>query len=291
MMSNSYTSIEKDMIDEQLTRVLFNHRPLQLSQALSLSGQVNFERLLAEANLGKVVIGVDEAGRGPLLGGVTVAAVVLPFADTQAFEDRELQKRDYPEKDRQKRGLSQLNDSKKLTQKKREILYPMIQQQSLAFCVADVPAAVIDEMNILQATLLGMKCCIEALLSRMAMRLSFLDVEVLVDGNRCPVLDLVWSHDEKTGDDLIGYGEQCHHIDMQAWVKGDARHSSIAAASILAKVSRDEQMRQLAVKYPNYGIGNHKGYPTKEHLQAIVEHGVLPEHRRTFAPIKKMLYD
>ena len=176
------------------------------------------------------VCGVDEAGRGPLAGPVCAAAVILP---------RDL-------------VIPGLNDSKKLTEKKREALFPVIQEQALAWSIGWATAEEIDRVNILQATFLAMKRAVE--------RLSQKPGWVLVDGNRMPPWDLP--------------GETV--------VKGDAQCASIAAASILAKVSRDRLLREWDQLYPQYGFAKHKGYGTKAHYEAIQQFGLLPIHRRSF---------
>ena len=223
-------------------------------------------------------IGVDEAGRGPLLGSVNVAAALLPSAWSGLIEDKPLQ--DTP--------LSMVTDSKQLSEKKRDVLYPLVQQHALGYVIADIPAAVIDQINILQATMLGMRLCTEILLEAIAQYVvsdikdafESVSIELLYDGNRCPELDY---------DKLSQAGIARTNIDCQAWVKGDSRHTSIAAASILAKVSRDQAMYELDVKYPNYGIAKHKGYPTRAHIQAIDDYGVLEAHRRSFGPVANKL--
>ena len=178
----------------------------------------------------KVLCGVDEAGRGPLCGPVTVAAVVLPPS----------------------LALGGINDSKKLSEKKRAILFEKITQNALAFCVVHVPAETIDALNIHHATLLGMKQAVEGL--------SFVPDTVLVDGKFAPDI-----------------APACECV-----VKGDATSAVIAAASILAKVSRDRLMAQLALEYPQYKLEQHKGYPTKLHYTLLEEHGVAPIYRKTF---------
>ncbi|WP_352337626.1 ribonuclease HII [Psychrobacter sp. 16-MNA-CIBAN-0192] len=254
---------------------------INLAAPILLTGQLNTAKLLAECQLKQdepLQIGVDEAGRGPLLGSVNVAATILPHAWSGLIENKPLQDT----------ALSILTDSKQLSEKKRDILYPLVQQHSVGYLVAKIPAAVIDQINILQATMLGMRLCTEALLVVIANYLQTIadktpydiQAELLFDGNRCPELDCA---------KLARVGIEPSDIDCQAWVKGDARHTSIAAASILAKVSRDHTMYQLDAQYPQYGIAKHKGYPTKAHMQAIDEFGVLPEHRRSYAPIKKAL--
>ncbi len=183
----------------------------------------------------KYVCGVDEAGRGPLAGPVFAAAVILP--------------RDYV--------IDGVNDSKKLTEKKREQLYSKIKEQSLAYCVASASVDEIDEINILNATFLAMTRAVSGL----QVKADF----ALVDGNRLPSLE----------------------IDAKAVVKGDALSESIAAASILAKVERDHFMLNLANEYPNYAFEKHKGYGTKLHIEMIKKYGASNVHRKTF--LKKIL--
>ncbi len=184
------------------------------------------------------IAGVDEAGRGPLVGSVVAAAVIL---DPQ-------------------QPILGLNDSKKLTAKKREQLFIEIQHKALAWCVAEASHAEIDQINILQASLLAM--------SRAVQGLSLEPDLVLVDGNQIP---------------------KAIHIECRAIVGGDAIEPAISAASILAKVTRDRQMQHLDMVFPQYGFAQHKGYPTKAHMQAIEQFGVIEQHRRSYAPIKKAL--
>lgn len=183
----------------------------------------------------KYVCGVDEAGRGPLAGPVFAAAVILP------------------------RGcvIDGVNDSKKLTEKKREQLYSKIKEQSLAYCVASASVDEINEINILNATFLAMTRAVSGL----QVKADF----ALVDGNRLPSLE----------------------IDEKAVVKGDALSESIAAASILAKVERDHFMLKLANDYPIYEFEKHKGYGTKLHIEMIKKYGASNVHRKTF--LKKIL--
>ena len=176
------------------------------------------------------VCGIDEAGRGPLAGPVCAAAVILP-----------------PDCD-----IPGLNDSKKLSEKKREALFPVIQAKALAFGIGWATAEEIDRVNILQATFLAMGRAVEALPAPADY--------ALVDGNRMPPLP----------------------IPGETIVKGDATSASIAAASILAKVSRDRLLRRLDEEHPEYGFAKHKGYGTKAHYEAIQAHGILPVHRRSF---------
>lgn len=183
----------------------------------------------------RLVCGVDEAGRGPLAGPVYAAAVILP----DGLEDL---------------GI---NDSKKLSEKKREQLFDVICEKAVAYGIGSASEKEIDEINILNAAFLAMKRAIEA----MGLEPDL----VLVDGNRKPG---------------TGYEE----ITI---VKGDAKSISVAAASILAKVSRDRYMKDLAQKYPAYKFEQHKGYPTKLHYEMIEQYGILPDHRRSF--LKKIL--
>lgn len=176
------------------------------------------------------VCGIDEAGRGPLAGPVCAAAVILP-----------------PDCD-----IPGLNDSKKLSEKKREALFPVIQEKALAFGIGWATAEEIDRVNILQATFLAMVRAVEALPAPADY--------ALVDGNRMPPLP----------------------IPGETIVKGDATSASIAAASILAKVSRDRLLRRLDEEHPEYGFAKHKGYGTQAHYEAIRKYGLLPEHRRSF---------
>src|SRR5690554_295200 len=187
---------------------------------------------------GFLLAGVDEAGRGPLVGSVVAAAVILD----------------------PNQPIIGLDDSKKLTEKKREALAIEIKQKSLAWAVAEASAAEIDELNILQASFLAMQRAIDALPTAAEF--------VLVDGNRLP---------------------KSLQLPALAVVKGDARHPAIAAASILAKVSRDAQLVALDKLYPDYGFAKHKGYPTRAHLATIKALGVLAEHRKSFGPVKKQL--
>ena len=186
---------------------------------------------------GHLFAGVDEVGRGPLAGDVVAAAVILD-----------------PEN-----PIEGLDDSKKLTEKKREMLFPIIQQRALSWCVARASVAEIDDINILQASLLAMKRAVEGLNSQ--------PEHVLVDGNRLPK----WQYS------------------AEAVVKGDSRVQAIAAASILAKVVRDREMVAFDAQYPGYGFAGHKGYPTKAHVAALLELGVTPIHRLSFGPVKKQL--
>ena len=191
------------------------------------------ERIRAQGY--SAVCGVDEAGRGPLAGPVVAAAVILA-PGTQ---------------------LPGVNDSKKLSEKKREQLFDYVRENALAYGIGEASEAEIDEINILNATFLAMRRAIE----NMDAAADF----ALIDGNRIQGLD----------------------IPAECVIGGDAKVLSIAAASILAKVTRDRKMRQLAEVYPQYGFEKHKGYGTKAHYAAIEQYGVCPIHRRTF--LKKVL--
>ena len=260
---------------------------IQLAAPIHLYGQLNVAELLShypipieqELTPSILQIGVDEAGRGPLLGSVHVAAAILPPTWSGLIEDQPLKGT----------PLSILTDSKQLSEKKRDLLYPLVKNHAIGYIIADIPAAVIDQVNILQATMLGMRLCTETLLEAIIQNLvaqqktdgsDQLRAQVLFDGNRCPELN-------QTIFDKLSVNSAA--IDCQAWIKGDARHTSIAAASILAKVSRDETMYALDAEHPEYGIAKHKGYPTRAHMEAIDTHGVLPTHRRSFSPVKKAL--
>lgn len=182
---------------------------------------------------GLLLAGVDEAGRGPLAGPVTAAAVILDPA----------------------RPIPGLDDSKKLSEKKRDALEPLIRERALAFCVASASVGEIDEMNILQATLLAMRRAVAGLpLAAQA---------VVVDGNK-----------------VTEFG-----VPAEAVVGGDARVPAISAASILAKVARDREMLALDAQFPGYGFAQHKGYGTAAHLAALARLGASPHHRRSFAPV------
>ncbi|WP_430736916.1 ribonuclease HII [Psychrobacter sp. VH5] len=279
-MSNPSSSAQPLIpIDIRIEQVDIKGQYIQLAAPIHLSGQLHTSEL--QSQYGQTTkdavlplqIGVDEAGRGPLLGSVNVAAALLPDAWSGLIEAQPL--KDTP--------LSVLTDSKQLSEKKRDRLYPLVQQYAAGYIIAEIPAAVIDQINILQATMLGMRLCTEELLQAVAAHLTAVghrSIEVLIDGNRCPDLDV---------SKLAKAGIAPAMLDCQAWVKGDGRHTSIAAASILAKVSRDKAMYELDAQYPEYGIAKHKGYPTRAHMAAVATLGVLPEHRRSFAPIRKAL--
>lgn len=184
-----------------------------------------------------LVAGVDEAGRGPLAGPVVAAAVILDARNP----------------------IQGLADSKVLTARRREQLFDEIRAKALCCSIAEASVEEIDQINILQATLLAMRRAVEGLRLKPAL--------VLVDGNRLPVLDIL----------------------AEAIVKGDSKVPAISAASILAKVTRDRWCAELDAQYPQYGFAGHKGYGTAEHLQALQTHGACPQHRRTFSPVAKVL--
>ena len=284
---NSMLHIESNLlkIERSIEQIDIKGQYINLASPIYLSGQLNINELLAQysntiaqSDTSSVLqIGVDEAGRGPLLGSVNVASAILPRVWSGLIEGQPL--KDTP--------LSILTDSKQLSEKKRDMLYPLVQQHAIGYVIADIPAAVIDQVNILQATMLGMRLCTEVMLeviayhlNDMAQDIHQLHAEVLFDGNRCPDLDYAR---------LVELGVEEEVVDCQAWVKGDARHTSIAAASILAKVSRDKTMYALDAEHPEYGIAKHKGYPTRAHMEAIETYGVLAAHRRSFAPVRKAL--
>jgi ribonuclease HII len=185
----------------------------------------------------KLEAGVDEAGRGPLAGPVVVAAVIFKQGNLPS-------------------GLA---DSKRLSALKREKLFPLICEQALAWSIVEISANEIDRINILQATMLGMKKAVE--------QLSHYPDTTLIDGNRAPQLD----------------------GDVRTIVQGDRLVPVISAASILAKVKRDQIMKELHLQYPGYGFDQHKGYPTQAHLKQLEKLGPCPVHRRTFAPVRNWL--
>lgn len=195
------------------------------------------ENIGFDFSAGQLIAGVDEVGRGPLVGNVVAAAVILD-----------------PNK-----PISGLADSKKLSEKKRNLLYTEIKEKALAWCVASASPREIDEINILHASMLAMKRAVEGL--------KIPPEFVYVDGNRCPDLT----------------------CPSEAVVKGDSKIAEISAASILAKVDRDHEMTLLDKDYPEYGFAKHKGYPTAVHFAALNKHGPLPEHRRSFKPVRDLL--
>ena len=183
------------------------------------------------------VAGVDEAGRGPLAGPVVAGAVILDPHNP----------------------IDGLQDSKRLTAARREVLYVEIQEKALAWAVASADVGEIDRINILQATMLAMQRAVGALQPAAE--------HALIDGNRCPILA----------------------CPAQAIVKGDSRVAAISAASIMAKVTRDREMLSLDLQYPGYGLAQHKGYPSKAHIEALENLGVTPIHRLTYAPVRRVM--
>ncbi|WP_300442132.1 ribonuclease HII [Zoogloea sp.] len=181
--------------------------------------------------------GVDEAGRGPLCGPVVAAAVILDPA----------------------RPIAGLADSKKLSEKRREKLAIEIREKALAWCIAEASVEEIDRLNILHATMLAMQ--------RAVAGLALVPDRVLVDGNRCPRLD----------------------VPCEAVVKGDSLVAEISAASILAKTARDAQLLELDKRYPQYGLAGHKGYPTAAHLAALRAHGACDIYRKSFGPVRDVI--
>ena len=195
----------------------------------------------------QLICGVDEAGRGPLAGSVYAAAVILDSENP----------------------IMGLADSKKLTEKKRDFLSAEIKAKSLAWSIATCSAQEIDEINILQASLLAMKRAIESLDLTLKLGRKFEPNNILVqiDGNKCPKIN--WP--------------------CEAIVKGDSKVQAISAASILAKVARDANLYELDKIYPQYGFAKHKGYPTAYHLEMLNIHGISPHHRLSYAPVKALI--
>ena len=187
------------------------------------------------------ICGVDEAGRGPLVGAVVAGAVVLDPHNP----------------------INGLKDSKKLTAARREFLYQQIMEKAKAWGIGEASPAEIDEINILQATMLAMRRAVEDLSSRLG---QWPD-KALIDGNRCPELPIA----------------------TEAIIKGDAKEPAISAASILAKVTRDRQMQILHERHPEYGFAQHMGYPTEAHFAALKQYGACEQHRRSFSPVRKVL--
>jgi ribonuclease HII len=208
------------------------NKPKNLSKSL-----IKAEQVALSWDAPGLMAGVDEAGRGPLAGPVVAAAVILDDLNP----------------------IKGLADSKTLTAARREKLYDEIRAKALCCSVAEASVTEIDELNILQATMLAMRRAVEGL------RLK--PVKVLVDGNRIPTLDVL----------------------AEAIVKGDSKVQAISAASILAKVTRDRWCADLHDKFPQYGFDQHKGYGTAQHVAALNEFGACPEHRRTFAPVTAVL--
>jgi ribonuclease HII len=188
----------------------------------------------------EIICGVDEAGRGPLIGNVVAAAVVLDPV----------------------RPIAGLKDSKKLTHSQRELLYQKIISQAMAWGVGHATAAEIDEINILQATMLAMKRAVDHLTQKHQLKPSL----VLIDGNKAPNIE----------------------IPTKTIIQGDVTQPCISAASILAKVTRDLEMMSLHEQYPEYGFAKHMGYPTVYHLEKLSSLGIIPGYRMSFSPVKKI---
>ncbi|MBO6851603.1 MAG: ribonuclease HII [Marinobacter sp.] len=186
---------------------------------------------------GNLLAGVDEVGRGPLIGAVVTAAVILD----------------------PRRPIAGLADSKKLTEKRREALYEQIIENAAAWCIGRAEADEIDRLNIYQATMVAME--------RAVAGLPVPPEYVLVDGNRCPK----W------------------HWPSEPVIKGDSRVEAISAASIIAKVVRDREMAELDAQFPEFGLAQHKGYPTPVHLEALNRHGATVHHRRSFRPVQEAI--
>ena len=201
---------------------------------------------------GVIEAGCDEAGRGPLAGSVFAAAVVLDASLLDVEAHRE--------------WLSMLNDSKQLTDKQRQYLRPLIEQHATAWAVVEVTAEEIDQINILNASIIGMQ--------RALSRLSIMPQHIIVDGNK-------WKPYIPEG--------QVMEIPARTVVKGDGKYLSIAAASVLAKTYRDEYMLRLHEEYPQYHWDTNMGYPTKAHYEAIKQYGITPYHRKTFKLYKQSL--
>lgn len=186
--------------------------------------------------------GIDEAGRGPLAGAVYAAAVILDPS----------------------RPIAGLADSKKLSEVKRDLLAIEIKAHALAWGIASVSAQEIDEINILQASLLAMQRAYQAMVAQFGVHATLIQV----DGNRTPTFELP----------------------CEAIVKGDSKVAEISAASILAKTARDASLLLMDAQYPQYGFAQHKGYPTALHLERLLQHGITPEHRRSYGPVKKLIF-
>jgi len=206
--------------------------PVSLEECM-LDNQIGFD--FATGTI--FVAGVDEVGRGPLAGPVVAAAVILDPT----------------------RPIAGLADSKKLTEKRREALAELVQEQALAWALGRAEVEEIDRLNILQASLLAMQRAVAALQPQAEF--------ALIDGNRCPALA----------------------CPAEAVIRGDDRIPVISAASVIAKVARDREMVELEREYPGYGLAKHKGYPTKAHLESLQRLGVTVIHRRSFAPVRKIL--
>lgn len=209
------------------------------------------------------VIGIDEVGRGSLFGQMTVGAVILDNGLTGEFGRVDLTGT----------PIALINDSKKLSERKRNLVFDPIKQTCQSYAIIDIPAYVIDAIDIYQATLLGMRLAIEHLIVLNDVSKND-NLIIVIDGNATPTLS----------DDFTDFQPCIHTL-----IKGDSIHTSIACASILAKVHRDTAMSDYAKIYPDYGLDKHKGYASKAHTNAIYEHGILPEHRKSFNPMRTIL--
>ena len=225
--------------------MLLNWRPMRLMNGLSTDSAMSQDLLFTNEEIPEFItltgrtMGVDEVGRGPLIGDVVAAAVILPKGYDVA-----------------------LADSKKLNEAKREILADKIKQDAVAFAIAKATPEEIDKLNILQASMLAMQRAVIEITN------AGHDIDIVyIDGNRCPTLS-----------------QPCQSV-----VKGDDRVAEISAASIIAKVYRDQQMQDLHTQYPQYGFDEHKGYPTKKHLAALAEFGMIHGYRKSFKPVKALL--
>jgi len=207
----------------------------------NLAEEFNVETEVEAQLLDQLIVycGVDEAGAGPLCGDVVAAAVILDPNNP----------------------IEALNDSKKLSEKKREALFPEIKEKAISYCIARATVEEIDTINILHARMLAM--------TRAVRGLKVQPEYALIDGNRLPELDMPGT----------------------AIIKGDALVAAISAASILAKVQRDHEMKALDEQYPGYGLAKHKGYPTKAHIEALEKLGPCDIYRKTFGPVKRLLAD
>jgi ribonuclease HII len=193
----------------------------------------------------QLICGVDEAGRGPLAGSVYAAAVILDVNNP----------------------IIGLADSKKLSEKKRDFLSAEIKLKAKAWGIASCSAQEIDDINILQASLLAMQRAIDDMLAQFNITPDMGEILVQVDGNKCPKISLP----------------------CEAIIKGDSKVQSISAASILAKVARDAELYELDKIYPQYGFAKHKGYPTAFHIEMLKTYGITPKHRLSYAPVKKLV--
>lgn len=194
------------------------------------------------------VCGLDEVGRGPLAGPVVAAAVVLPRRGDADFAEAQ-------------RRLTGLTDSKQLSERQRERFYAIIPEVARAWAIAELPPAEIDRLNILRASQEAMKRALAKVRRKLKPDALLIDGHLVLPGLRLP---------------------------QEAVVKGDSRSMSIAAASVMAKVYRDREMDRLHVDFPDYGFDRHKGYPTREHLEALEAHGLTPHHRMSFGPCARL---